>query len=147
MDKFNKAFGEVSLSLKKYDFYVEAPFQFSNLKLTPTPETLFVVLDDIPFSIPLKFPVTDLSQAICTQNDKEIYLRVPFQLRTPVQFQAPKEPLEAKFLLCRNCKTTLVQDFLESLPMPSTNWETLSELWSCHSSHTPPFDLTPKPRM
>ena len=65
-----------------------------------------------------------------------MYIRAACQTDRPSTNPEFKPDTEnVTVIKCRFCDRLLCENVIETLPLPTSNWEILSELWNCHPSH------------
>lgn len=120
-----------------YTFHIQLNSE-SDIKvlLTPTPDCLFITLNTQVFKISLLSPILSLQQSLCFQTNQWLYIKIPQTQEFDHDLLFKQEPTTSiSELCCKKCAKSFAKGFKKTFPMPSTNWETLSELWSCHPSH------------
>lgn len=142
MSVVRSVFAEFSPTLKVYNIYIrlrQDKDHNSNIyivKLTPTPDALYISIDDSSFAINTLAPILSLENSVSNRTEDYLHIRIPCQTdrqSANPDFQPDMENVSV--VKCRACEMTLVENVLETLPLPTSNWEILSELWNCHPSH------------
>lgn len=126
-----------------YCFYVKFSYgSETKILITPAPGRLYFQICGKVFAIPLIAEVLSLENIIYQQEDQWVYIKIPNRTGPEIDLRFKKEVHEMTGnIYCKNCEQIIVKGIQRSYPMPSTNWETLSELWSCHPSHEPKYSL------
>lgn len=134
--------GEFSKNLG-YTFHIQmTENQEVKILLTPTPEHLFIQLNQQVFKIPLIAPILSLENSVCKQEGEWIYIKAPASVSSDHELVFKKDSdSEIHQLNCKKCGKILVQCLEKTYILPSTNWETLSEFWNCHPSHEQVYSL------
>src|SRR5574343_8823 len=102
--------GEFSKNLG-YTFHVQmSEPQEVKILLTPTPEHLFIQLNQQVFKIPLISPITSLENSVCKQEEEWIYIKSPASVSSDHELVFKKEPdCDIHQLNCKKCGKILVQ--------------------------------------
>lgn len=118
----------------------------SSVLLTPCPEGIFIQIGSKVYKIDLPTPIKSLQEAFHSQTDDWVYIKVPASETLSHSLRFKKENWDTiSHIHCKKCNFPLCLNLKSSFPMPSTNWETLSELWNCHPSHEQIYSLALKP--
>jgi hypothetical protein len=128
-----------------YSFFLRAKDVGTSVSLTPAPMALFIQIKESVFKINMLHSILSLENVLVQSEEEWIYIRIPVIENNEHELRFKREVLDGNSsVFCKHCGKNLVAGFEQCFPMPSTNWETLSELWSCHPSHEPAFSLNIK---
>jgi HECT-like Ubiquitin-conjugating enzyme (E2)-binding len=126
-----------------YSFYIKLDTgNESKILITPSPGVLYMQICSRVYGINLLHPIVSLKDIVYQQENQWIFIKIQIPVPQELELQF-KQEFTGSFncISCGNCSQTLVKGIQKNFPLPSTNWETLSELWSCHPSHEPKYSI------
>lgn len=139
MESFHSEYSK----LLGYTFYIRlSGGSETKIVMTPSPGLLYFQVCGKVFGINLIAPILSLENLVHQQEEQWVYIKIPATAPNDIELKFRREiSTNIGRIYCRNCGKIVAEGFEHSYPMPSTNWETLSELWNCHPSHEPKYSL------